>query len=135
MGPKAALILLTVGSPVLLVLMIVGGPAVSWLGVPIVSGLPFLLILVGAREHSPPGWFLLSMWLLICGSWLALFWLSSHVDLARPTPGEAGLVLGLMLLGLGLIPLVLIGWVFARSFRSEGLSPEDLRRLAGEGKP
>ena len=132
MGPKAALILLTVGSPVLLALMLVGGPAVVWLGVPIISGLPFLFILIGAGRDRPPGGYLWSMWILICGSWFGLFWLSSHVDLVRPTPLQAGLVVVLMLLGLGLVPLFLTAWVFARTFRSEGLAPEDLRRLSGD---
>ena len=133
MQPRAALILLTVISPWLLVALAFGGAGLVWLGVPMICGMPILLIVVGTKGRQPPRGSLLALWLLLSGSWLGIGWLSVSTDLAHPSVGEAAAVMGLMLLGLGLLPLVLVGWIFARSFSTEGLSPSELRRLQGGG--
>lgn len=130
MGPKIALILLTLVSPLLLGVLMVGGPSVVWVGVPLLCALPLLLIVVGAGRSAPSSGSLLAIWILLCGSWFILFWLSAQVDLRQPTPDHAGLVLAVMLVGLGLAPLSLVAWIFARSFRDEGLAPEELARLS-----
>ncbi len=131
MLPKAALILLTVISPSLLVALMWGGAGLVWLGIPMICGLPILLIVVGTRR--PPLKALLTLWLLLSGSWLGIAWLSRATDLAHPSVGEATAVMGLMLLGLGVLPLVLVGWVFARSFSTEGLSTDQPKSLHGGG--
>lgn len=131
MLPKAALILLTVISPSLLVALMWGGAGLVWLGIPMICGLPILLIVVGTRR--PPLRALLALWLLLSGSWLGIAWLSRSTDLAHPSVGEATAVMGLMLLGLGVFPLVLVGWVFARSFSTEGLSTDRPKSLHGGG--
>jgi len=129
MARQASLILLTLVSPWLLVVLMFGGAGSVWLGVPMICALPILLIVVGTDGLRPSVGALLGLWLLLTGSWLGLAWLSLSTDLSHPSVGEAGAVMGLMLLGLGLAPLVLVGWIFARSFSSAGLSPEDLERL------
>ena len=129
MALKAALILLTLVSPLLLVILMFGGAGLVGLGVPMICGLPILLIVVGTQGRRPSYLALLSIWLLLSGSWLGIGWLSSATDLTHPSAGAATTVLGLMLLGLGLIPLVLVSWLFARSFTDKGLSPEALGRL------
>lgn len=135
MRRKTALVLLTLVSPWLLVTLMFGGVRLVALGVPVLCGLPLLLIVVGSRGRQPSIPALLSIWLLLSGSWLAIAWLSMSTDLAHPSLSEAAAVMGLMLLGLGLLPLVLVGWVFARSFSDEGLTPEDLQRLReGQGR-
>jgi len=98
-----------------------------------ICGMPILLIVVGTKGRQPPRGSLLALWLLLSGSWLGIGWLSVSTDLAHPSVGEAAAVMGLMLLGLGLLPLVLVGWIFARSVSTEGLSPSELRRLQGGG--
>jgi hypothetical protein len=135
MGTKAALYLLTLVSPWLLVTLMFGGVGLVWLGVPLICGLPMLLMVVGTQGRQPSIRALLAIWLLLSGSWLAIGWLSSSTDLAHPSVGEAATVMGLMLLGLGLLPLVLVGWIFARSFNAEGLAPDDLRQLQGGQDP
>lgn len=129
MLPKAALILLTFISPWLLLALMFGGAGLVWLGVPMICGLPILLIVLGTQGRLPPLWGLLALWMVLSGSWLGIGWLSVSTDLAQPSVGEAAAVMVLMLIGLGLVPLVLVGWVFARSFRNEGLSPKDLQSL------
>jgi len=133
MQPKAALILLTFISPWLLVALMFGGTGSVWLGVPMICGLPVLLMVLGTQGRRPPLWGLLALWMVLSGSWLGIGWLSMSTDLAQPSVGEAAAVIVLMLFGLGLVPMILVGWVFARSFRTEGLSPSDLQRLHGGG--
>lgn len=135
MVPKIALILLTLLSPWLLVGLMFGGAGLVWVGAPMICALPVLLIAVGTQGRRPPLGALLGIWLLLSGSWLAIGWLSSSSDLANPSPNEAGVVVALMLLGLGLAPLLWVGWLFARSFSDEGLSPEALQRLRQEKNP
>lgn len=135
MRARAALILLTIASPGLLAAVMFGGAGLVWLGVPMICGLPILLIVIGDEGRQPPRGGLLALWLLLTGSWLGIAWLSVSTDLAHPSVGEAIAVMGLMLLGLGLVPILLVGWLFARSFRTEGLSPSELARLPGGGDP
>ena len=132
MQPRAALILLTFVAPWLWVAMMLGGSGLVWLGVPIICGLPILLVIVGTARQQPPWWGLLAIWLLLTAGWLGIGWLSVATDLASPSPGEAFSVMVLLLLGLGLLPLILVGWLHARSFSDSGLTPEDMRRLRGE---
>ncbi len=77
---------------------------------------------------------MVTIWLLLTGSWCVLYGLSTRVDLRQPTPEVAGLMVALMLLGLGLVPLLLVAWIFVRSFDDQGLSPEDLARLPRGGR-
>ena len=135
MPPKAALILLTILSPWLMVALMFGGAGLIWLGLPMICALPILLIVVGTEGRRPPPQALLALWLLLSGSWLGIGWLSMSRDLSHPSVVEAAAVMGLMLLGLGLLPLVLVGWVYARSFSTEGLSPDDLKRLRAGDDP
>lgn len=124
MGPKAALILLTVVSPWLLVTLMYGGASLVWLGVPMICAVPILLIVIGTRSRQPPLRWLSAIWLLLSGSWWGIGWMSATLDLTRPSVGEAATLMTLMLVGLGLLPLVLVGWIFARSFDVENLSPD-----------
>jgi len=123
MARQAALILLTLVSPLLLVILMFGGPGLVWLGAPMICAMPILLIVIGTEGRQPPSWSLLAIWLVLSGSWWGIGWMSSALDLANPSVGEAAALLALMLLGLGLFPLVLVGWIFARNFDVESTAP------------
>lgn len=127
MTPRAALILLSLVCPLLLILLVAPGTIAVWLVAPLVCGLPILLIVIGTGKRPPSTGGLAALWLILTGSWLALLWLSGEADLAQATIAEASLVLGLMLVGLGLLPLALVGWLFARWFATEELDPAVLR--------
>lgn len=133
MRTKTALFLLTVLSPWLLAVVMFGGSGPQLVAALCgISGLPLLLARIGTRGRGPSVAALLSIWLLLSVSWIGLGWLTSIAELAQPSVGEAAAVLALMVLGLGLCPLILVGWIFARFFQEEGLQPEDLERLRGE---
>ena len=110
---RVALVLLTLVCPLLLLSSFLEAP-VSWLAAPLICALPILLIMVGAGSRQPDGRWMLIVWLLLTGSWLALLWLSHAGDLTRPAVSEAWLVVAIMLAGLGLGPLLLTGWIFLR---------------------
>ena len=97
MGPKTALVLLTALSPLLLTLLVLGGPLVVWLGAPLICALPVLLIVVATRGRGPAGLSLFGIWLLLAGSWVGLGWLSATRDLAHPSAAEALAVTSWML--------------------------------------
>ena len=107
MGPKPALVLLTVLSPLLLVGLAFELAALFWATIPLVCALPVLLMAVGAGPRGVAPLFMALLWLMLTLSWLALWWLS----LGPST------ILGIMLVGLGLAPLVLVGLTFARRER------------------
>lgn len=134
MKTTTALILLTLLSPLILAVLMYGGSV--WIVVGALSAtcaLPVLFAVVGTRGRGPSVAPLLSVWLLLSGSWVGIGWLTSVADLSQPSVGEAAAVLGLMTLGLGLLPLLVVGWIFAGSFESVGLEPEDLQRLRESG--
>ena len=135
MTPRAALILLSLVCPLLLVLLMVPDEMPVWLVAPLICGLPILLIFVGSGARQPPVSGLVVLWAMLTGSWLVLRWLSGATDLAHPAAAQASLVLGLMLLGLGLVPLALVGWLFGRWFSHDGLDPDDLERLREGRRP
>jgi hypothetical protein len=135
MRARVALVLLTVLAPALLGLMMFGGRGLVWLGVPAICALPVLLILLGTPTRRPPLWGLLAVWVLLSVPWLAIGWLSSTRDLVRPEGEVAASVLGLMLFGVGLAPILLVGWLHARYFDDENLSPRALRRLGSGESP
>ena len=116
MAAKAALASLTVLSPLLLIGLALDLSSNFWIVIPGVCAVPVLLIAIGSRAGEVTRLFLMALWLLLSGGWLALWWLSSRVDLGQPRLSEAALVMLLMLVGLGLIPLLLVGLVFARGF-------------------
>jgi hypothetical protein len=136
MARKAALILLTLVSPLLLVILMFGGPGLVWLGVPMICAIPVLLIVIGTGSRQPPSPFLMAIWFVLSGSWWGIGWMSSSLDLAHPSVGVAAAMLALMVVGLGLLPLVLVGWIFARTFDVEELasvehSPKSTRKASG----
>lgn len=135
MRARAALVLLTLLAPGLLGSMMFGGAALVWFAAPAICALPVLLIGLATPKGQPPLWGLLAIWLLLSGSWLVLGWLSTTRDLAQPGPAEAWVVLGLMLVGLGLLPLLLIGGFYARYFDRDRVSPDALRQLRTGGDP
>lgn len=103
MGRKPALVLLTVLSPLLLVGLAVDLAALFWVTIPLVCALPGLLMAVGGGRQGVPPLFIALLWLMLTLSWLGLWGLS----LGPST------VLGILLVGLGLAPLVLVGLTFA----------------------
>ena len=135
MKTRTALGLLTVLSPLILAVSMYGGS--TWVVVAALvaaCGLPLLFAAVGTQGRGPSAASLSVIWLLLGGSWLGVGWLTSAADLAHPSTGEAAAVLLLLIVGLAVLPLLFVGWVFARTFRSEGLGPEELERLGtGEG--
>lgn len=135
MTPRAALILLSLVCPLLLVLLMVPGAVPVWLVAPGICGLPVLLIVVGSGMRQPSTSGLVALWMTLTGSWLFLRWLSGATDLTHPSAVQASLVLGVMLLGLGLVPLALVGWLFGRWFTDDRLGPEDLERLREGWRP
>jgi len=131
MAKKPALVLLTVISPLLLATLASDAALAVGLSVPLICALPVLLMVVGTGDRRPPGWTLLTLWLVLTSIWLTLLWLSAFWDLSHPSAGEATVVLVLMFVGLGLLPLVLVGWTFWRWFSSQVPSTGDLRGLRG----
>lgn len=127
MSKSHALILLTLISPSVLLAMVVDLGVLHWLAAPLICALPVLLILVA--EPQPRRWGLLVLWVMLTGSWLGLLWLSSTRHLEQPSVGDVKLVLALMLVGLGVVPMILMAWLYARNFLSRGLTPQDLQRL------
>ena len=111
---RAALILLSVACPLLLWLLAVPGAASVWSVAPLVCALPILLIVISAGRRRPGAGGLLMLWLELTGTWIFLGMLAERADLAHPTPDQALLVVTTMLLGLGVLPLVLISWLFRR---------------------
>lgn len=129
MPSRAALILLTLICPLLLIVLTVPGAATVWAAAPLICALPVLLIFVTAGGPRPAAAGLWVVWTILTGTWIALGWITRSSALAQPTAVQASLVMALMLLGLGLVPLILLGWLYARSFSDDGLHPEDLRAL------
>ena len=135
MTPRAALILLSLVCPLLLVLLVAPAAIPVWLVAPLVCGLPILLIVIGSGRRPPSTWGLIALWAILTGSWLVLLWLSGAADLAHATAAEASLVLGIMLLGLGLVPLMLVGWMFGHWFSTGESDLEDQRLTRGGQRP
>jgi hypothetical protein len=129
MRKSYALILLTVISPCVLLAMMVDVVALHWFAAPLICALPVLLIVVATGESAGRHWGLLVLWVVLTGSWLGLLWLSSTRSFEQPAEGDIMRVLVLMLVGLGVVPLVLTAWLYARDFLSRGLTAEDLQRL------
>ena len=102
--------------------------ALHWLAAPLICSLPVLLIVVAEGPRHRP-WGLWVLWAVLTASWLGLLWLSSTRDWEQPSPEDIGRVLALMLVGLGLTPMALMAWLYARGFLSRGLRPDDLRQL------
>jgi hypothetical protein len=134
MSCRFALILLTSICPLLLVVLAVPSLASVWVAAPLICGLPFLLIAAAARARRPATGGLWVVWSMLTGSWLALEWITTQSDLTLASPVQASLVVGLMLLGLGVVPMISTAWLFGRGFSSRGLSPEELKELR-EGSP
>ena len=132
MRVRVALILLSLLAPGVLGSMMFGGAGLVWLGVPAICALPVLLVVMASTGRQPPLWGLLSIWTLLTGTWLAIGWLSMSTDLTQPSAGEAMAVMSLLLLGLGALPILLVGWLHGRFFDADGLSPEDLERWRDE---
>lgn len=135
MTPRAALLLLSLVCTLLLVLLMVPEEMPVWLVAPLISGLPVLLIVVGSGTRQPPTSGLAVLWVIPSGCWLFLRWLSVTTDLTHPSAALATGVVGVMLFGLGLVPLVLVGWLFGRWFTDDGLDPDDLSRLREGRRP
>lgn len=129
MRKSLALILLTVVSPTLLLAMLVDMVCLRWLVAPMICALPVLLIAVAAKKTGRRPWGLWVLWLLLAGSWSGLLWLSSSRSFEHPSVEDVKQVLVLMLVGLGLMPLALTAWLYARDFLAAGLTPDELRRL------
>jgi len=129
MRKSYALILLTIISPSVLLAMMVDVVALHWLAAPLICALPVLLIVVAVGEPQRRHWGLLVLWMVLTGSWLGLLWLSSTRPFEQPSVGDVKQVLALMLVGLGVVPMILTAWLYARDFLSRGLTPEDLQRL------
>lgn len=88
----------------------------------LVSAMPVLLILLSCAT-SPPRLLLVAMtalWILLGSSWAALIWLDG---VGVRTLGGVPLVLWILIFGLGLLPLVLVSWVYVATFRSSGPGP------------
>ena len=97
--------------------------AMGWLAQALlVSAMPVLLILLSCAT-SPPRLLLVAMtalWILLGSSWAALIWLDG---VGVRTLGGVPLVLWILIFGLGLLPLVLVSWVYVATFRSSGPGP------------
>lgn len=114
MGSRPALALLTVLAPLLLVGLALDLSTWFWVTIPILCAMPVLLMAIAGGPGKPSSGFLVLLWLLLSGAWLSLWWLGRAVDLQRPHPDHAALVLVVMLVGLGLLPLLLVGLEHAR---------------------
>ena len=135
MTPRAALVLLSLVCALLLVLLMVPEEMPVWLVAPLICGLPVLLIVVGSGTRQPPKSGLMVFWSILTGCWLFLRWLSVTLDLTHPSAALATGIVSVMLFGLGLVPLVLVGWLFGRWFTDDGLDPDDLARLREGRRP
>jgi len=113
---KAALASLTLLSPLLLIGLAVDLSTRFWIVIPAVCAVPILLIAIGARTREVSRLVLVALWLLLSCGWLELWWLSSRADLVQPRFVDAAAVLLIMLVGLGLVPLLVVGLAFARGF-------------------
>lgn len=135
MTPRAALVLLSLVCALLLVLLMVPEEMPVWLVAPLISGIPVLLIIVGSGTRQPPTSGLAVLWVIPTGCWLFLRRLSETTDLTHPSAALATGVVSVMLFGLGLVPLLLVGWLFGRWFTEDGLDPDDLARLREGRRP
>jgi hypothetical protein len=114
---SVALPLLALGSPLLLVASISGGPWAEWCFTLVVTLFPAALCFLGAAAgRDRKRWAPAALGLILP--------LSGAVLLLLRAPGRsAGRILGLppatawMLIGLGLIPLLLTGFGYAAEFR------------------
>jgi len=124
--------LLTVTSLLILVGFLRAGSS-GWLAQALlVSAMPVLLILLSCAA-SPSRLLLIAMtalWILLGSSWAALIWLDG---VGVRSLGGVPLVLWILIFGLGLLPLVLVSWVYVATFRSSGSGPVRSGRTASPG--
>lgn len=95
----------------------------------LVTAMPVLLILL-ARSRSLSRTLLIAMaalWSLLGGSWVALIWLAGAGVLRL---GGIPLVLWILVCGLVLLPLALVSWVYAATFRPHSRPSDRARREA-----
>ena len=89
----------------------------------LVTAMPVLLILL-ARSRSLSRTLLIVMaalWSLLGGSWVALIWLDGREVLRF---GGIPLVLWILVCGLVLVPLALVSWAYATTFRPHARSSD-----------
>lgn len=95
----------------------------------LVTAMPVLLILLG-RARALSRTLLIAMaalWSLLGGSWVALIWLDGGGVLRL---GGIPLVLWILVCGLVLLPLALVSWAYAATFRPPARPSDGARREA-----
>ncbi|MEM7483095.1 MAG: hypothetical protein AAF481_18135 [Acidobacteriota bacterium] len=124
-----ALVFLCLASPLLLASLILGGRWGEIVFLVLSLLFPLALIALGLRRDRAAG---AVGWML---GGLAVVLLGSAGAMVFATGAEQALVAGLplggalMLYGMGLLPLLLVPWIYAVTFRCHGLTEEDLRSL------
>ena len=94
-----------------------------WMLIPVLCALPVLLLAIGHDSRPVSKGLSLGLWLLLSGGWL-LIWRLSRGASYHPQAGEAGLIVLILLLGLGLVPLLIVGIAHARAYRASSSGGE-----------
>ena len=129
MSRATALVLLVLGFPLLLASFWLPAPVGAWVLIATNVLLPVALIglAVGRTGRSAvPGLHLWMIALLVAGGFAGL--LATTGD-PRPVLGGWPAPALFLLLGLWVVPLLVVGWIYTRTFSSFTPSDDDLERL------
>lgn len=118
MAKRTALAALAIGSPLLLLSLLLGGKVGEWLFALTSVAFPVLLIAAGASRAGRLGRVaiaLVALGVLLEAATIAILLLSGRPVSERTVLGLPPST-ALMLLGMGLLPLILVSWAYAATF-------------------
>jgi drug/metabolite transporter (DMT)-like permease len=129
---RACQIVLTASSALLFLAFGSSGILSAGVTALLVSAMPVVLVLLASspRQSRRLTAALLTLWLVLAGSFCGVIWLS-RAGLSATRVAGIPLSLGLLLVGLGLAPLALVTWTYAATFDEMGISDSDLESIRG----